>query len=207
MPAEPKDAPLFVMGHSMGGGEVLTLASTPEYEESIVAHVRGWMLEAPFVAFDDRERPSQLKIFAGRLAGKVLPHMQLKNPIPPEYLSRDPAVVQSLRDDDLCHDTATLEGAAGMLDRTGDLASGKYRLSPKVRSLWFGHGDKDIATSYPESKKWCQRQTQVEDKTFKTYEGWLHQLHAETGREEFYADVKEWILQRCDGKAKGDSKL
>lgn len=199
LPAEPRGAPLFVMGHSMGGGEVLALACTPEHEDGVVRHVRGWMLEAPFVAFDDRERPGALKVFAGRLAGRVLPHMQLKNPIPPERLSRDPDVVRRVREDELCHDTATLEGAAGLLDRTAELASGGYRLSPLVRSLWFGHGDKDVATSYPESKRWCERQTQVEDRTFKTYEGWLHQLHAEVGKEEFFKDVREWILQRCDG--------
>lgn len=184
----------------MGGGEVLTLASTPEYEDSVVAHVRGWLLEAPFVAFDERERPSALKVFAGRLAGRLLPHFHLPNPIPPENLSRDPAVQQSLREDTLCHDTGTLEGLAGLLDRTAALADGRAVLSGKVTSLWVGHGDLDTATSYPESKKWCERQTQVADKTFKTYEGWLHQLHAEVGKEEFYADVRDWILQRCDGK-------
>lgn len=200
IPATPTGVPLFVMGHSMGGGEVLTLASNPEYEDTVIRHVRGWMFEAPFVAFDDREKPGALKVFAGRLAGRVVPRMQLKNVIPPELLSRDPAVVQSLKEDDLCHDTTTLEGAAGLLDRTADLASGKTKLSPHVKSLWFGHGDKDIATNYAESKRYFERQSQVEDKTFKTYEGWLHQLHAEVGKEEFYEDVKTWILQRCDGK-------
>ncbi|KAJ4388781.1 hypothetical protein N0V93_006241 [Gnomoniopsis smithogilvyi] len=203
LPAEPRTVPLFVMGHSMGGGEVLTLACTPEYEDNVVAHVRGWMLEAPLVALDDKEKPSALKVFAGRLAGRVLPHMHLANPIPPEQLSRDEAVQQSLKEDTLCHDTGTLEGLAGLLDRSGELSSGKLKLSSKVKSLWFGHGDKDVATSYPESKKFFERQTQIEDKTFKTYEGWLHQLHAEVGREEFYTDVRDWILQRCDGKEQG----
>lgn len=191
----------------MGGGEALVLACTPEYEESIVKHVRGWLLEAPFVAFDAREKPSSMKVFVGRLAGRMLPSFQLKNVIAPELLSRDPAVVQSLKEDTLCHDTTTLEGAAGLLDRTGDLASGKYVLSPSVKSLWFGHGDQDIATNYSESKNWCERQTQVADRTFKTYEGWLHQLHAEVGREEFYADVRDWILARCGDDGKVDAKL
>lgn len=199
LPAEPRTAPLFVMGHSMGGGEVLALASTPEHEDAVVRHVRGWMLEAPFVAFDPRERPSWLKVFAGRLAGRIAPHRQLVNRIPLEQLSRDPEVVRRVGQDPLCHDTATLEGAAGMLDRCADLTAGRYRLSPLVRSLWFGHGDRDVATSYADSKAWCERQTQVADRTFKTYEGWLHQLHAEVGKEEFFRDVREWILQRCDG--------
>lgn len=195
------------MGHSMGGGEVLTLASMPEYEAGVVAKVRGWLLEAPFVDFDAAARPSALKVFVGRWAGRVLPRLQLLNPIPPETLTRDVAVQQSLREDDLCHETGTLEGLAGMLDRTAALAGGKVVLSDKVTSLWLGHGDKDTTTSYVESKRWFDRQTKVQDKTFRTYEGYFHQLHAEVGKEVFYADVRDWILQRCDGKEKVDSKL
>lgn len=202
LPAEPTQAPLFVMGHSMGGGEVLALASTPQYEEAVVSRVRGWVLEAPFIDFPPAARPGALKVFAGRLAGRVLPRMKLANPIPPEDLTRDPAVVQSLRDDALCHDTGTLEGLSGLLDRTAELAAGKYRLSPKVRSLWLGHGDMDKATCFDASRAWFDRQAQIPDREFKTYPGGFHQLHADTGREEFYADVERWILARCgDGPA------
>lgn len=197
IPASPENAPLFVMGHSMGGGEVLALASTPEYEESVVSRVRGWVLEAPFIDFPPAARPGALKVFAGRLAGRVLPRMKLANPIPPEDLTRDPAVVQSLRDDELCHDTGTLEGLAGLLDRTAELSAGRYRLSDKVRSLWLGHGDMDKATCFDASRAWFDRQAQIPDREFKKYDGAYHQLHADTDREEFYADVERWILARC----------
>lgn len=198
VPAEPAGAPLFVMGHSMGGGEVLALASTPEYEETVVSRVRGWVLEAPFIDFPPAARPGALKVFAGRLAGRVLPRMKLANPIPPEDLTRDPAVVQSLRDDELCHDTGTLEGLAGLLDRTAELSAGRYRLSSRVRSLWLGHGDMDKATCFDASKAWFDRQEQIPDREFRKYDGAFHQLHADTDRDAFYADVEKWILARCD---------
>lgn len=211
MPAKPSsadssaDLPLFVMGHSMGGGEVLALASTPEYEGPVVSKVRGWLLEAPFIGFAEAERPSALKVLAGRLAGRLLPRMHLVNVIEPGHLTRDKDVQESLRGDDLCHDTGTLEGLAGMLDRTGDLSSGRARLSPAVQSLWLGHGDMDKATSFEASKEWFDRQSQIGDRTFKKYEGGYHQLHADLGREEFIDDVKEWILKRCDVKAEGEA--
>lgn len=194
--------PVFVMGHSMGGGEVLTLASTPAYEGRVVSRVRGWLLEAPFIGFAEDERPSALKVAAGRLAGRLLPRMHLVNEIPPAHLTRDPAVRQSLAEDGLCHNTGTLEGLAGMLDRTGDLSAGRLRLSERVQSLWLGHGDVDKATSYEASREWYERQGQIRDRTFKTYEGGEHQLHADLCRDEFYGDVREWILQRCDGTGK-----
>lgn len=198
-PAEPASAPLFVMGHSMGGGEVLALASTPEHAAGVVPGVRGWLLEAPFIGFAEAERPSALKVLAGRLAGRLLPRMHLVNAIPPEHLTRDPEVQGSLRGDALCHDTGTLEGLAGLLDRTGDLHAGRLRLSPEVQSLWLGHGDADMATSYEASKEWFDRQTQIADRTFKTYEGGYHQLHADLCKEEFLADVRGWILERAGG--------
>ena len=117
-------------------------------------------------------------------------------------MSRDPEVCKSMAEDKLCHNTGTLEGLAGLLDRSAELLSGRAKLSPKVRSLWSGHGDKDVGVSYPASKAWFDKQATVPDKTFKTYEGWFHQLHAEYGKEEFYQDVAEWILARCDDEGK-----
>lgn len=198
--------PIFVMGHSMGGGEVLTLLATPRYADAVVGRVRGWLLEGPFLGFDPRDRPSWLKLHGGKLAGRLLPRMQLVNPIPAEWLTRDPEAQASIRDDPLCHDTGTLEGLAGFMDRTADLAEGRLRLpTGQVKSLWVGHGDHDRTAWFEACRNWFDRYaTGVEDRTFKVYEGWLHQLHAEVGRDGFYRDVRDWILARCgdDGKKK-----
>ncbi|KAK3377740.1 Alpha/Beta hydrolase protein [Podospora didyma] len=209
LPASPSDPPVFVMGHSMGGGEVLTLLSDPAYQDSVVRHVRGWILESPFVNFPPEEQPSWFKIFAGKLAGKVLPHHQLYHQIPPENLSRDPEVVKSLAEDQLLHNTGTLEGLAGLLERTTALSSGKVRPHGKaVQSLWFGHGTLDKATCFDASKKYFEQCLDVvPDKQFKTYEGWFHQLHADgPSSQEFYKDVGDWILARS-GADKSEAKL
>lgn len=200
----PSEVPVFVMGHSMGGGEVLTLLSTPHYTDSVVAKVRGWLLEGPFLGFDPRDRPSWLKLHGGKLAGRLLPRVQLVNPIPVEWLTRDTEAQVSIKEDPLCHDTGTLEGLAGFMNRTADLADGRLRLQTdggRIKSLWVGHGDHDRTAWFEACKNWFDKYaTGVEDRTFKVYEGWLHQLHAEVGREEFYHDVRDWILARCDGK-------
>lgn len=204
----PSSVPVFVMGHSMGGGEVITLASDPAYEE-LIAQIRGWVLESPFIAFPKGFEPHFLTVFFGRLAGRFLPHRQMYNPIPAENVTQDPDVIKSINEDKLLHGTGTLEGLAGMLDRTALMGGGKTMLSKSVSSLWLGHGTKDKGTSYEASKKWFDEQIGVEDKEFKTYEGWAHQLHADRpdNRGVFSKDVGDYILARCDG-AKGDgSKL
>ncbi|TGO14597.1 hypothetical protein BTUL_0051g00630 [Botrytis tulipae] len=206
----PSPVPVFLMGHSMGGGEVITLASDPQYAE-LVNSIRGFILESPFIAFPKGFEPSFLTVFFGRLAGKLLPHKQMVNKLPPENLTRDPEVIKSINEDTLMHNTGTLEGLAGMLDRTAAMNQGKTKLNPGVKSLWLGHGTGDKATGFEGSEKWFNEQTSLKDKEFKRYEGWFHQLHADLpdNREVFAKDVGDWILARCDEDATkaGQSKL
>jgi acylglycerol lipase len=198
--------PVFIMGHSMGGGEILTLAGDSRYAE-LVGQIRGWILECPFVGFPIGEEPSSVKILAGRLIGRLLPKQQLKHVVPPEYLSRDEAIVQSVRDDPLCHDTGTLEGLASLLDRTTILSSGRVQLGKHVQGLLLTHGTKDRACSYDAAVKFIDQQNNVQDKTTKTYDGAYHQLHADHCKDEFTKDVVEWILERCSQPAAAPESL
>ncbi|KAH8815931.1 lysophospholipase-like protein [Xylogone sp. PMI_703] len=207
----PSSIPVFVMGHSMGGGEVLMLASSPEYED-LMPNIRGWICEAPFIGFPVGFEPNPITVFFGRLAGKFLPHMHMKNQLLPENLTRDPEVAKSLYDDELCHDTGTLEGLAHMLDRTAALSSGKTRLSKGVKSLWICHGTADKGTSFAASKKFFEEQSHIPDREFKAYEGAYHILHADLkeSRPVLAKDVGDWILARCDDadpQKAGESKL
>jgi acylglycerol lipase len=199
----PSEVPVFVLGHSMGGGQVLTLASTPEYND-LVGQIRGWILEAPFIGFTPEEEPGWLTVTSGRLAGRVMPHYHLTRVIAADKLTRDKEVQQSIRDDKLMHDIGTLEGLAGMLDRTSALSSGKARLSPRVKSLILIHGDGDRVCSYQKAKEWYDRQ-RIEDGEFRTYEGFYHQLHTDPGKERFFEDVAAWILARS-GEAGDEGK-
>lgn len=211
---DSSDPPLFVMGNSMGGGQVLTLISTEAvaapYRE-LVSQVRGWLCEAPLVGLAPEERPGWLREFSARLVGRVFPRLHMTNEIPPEHLSRIPEVQRSIREDPLVHNTGTIEGLAGLLDRTAALSSGAARPdAARVRSLWIGQGDADKGTSYPESKKWFDNFAGVvKDSEFKTYEGAYHQLHADLCREEFEKDVADWILARAgEGETKpAESKV
>lgn len=86
----------------------------------------------------------------------------------PEVLCRDPEVAQSWEQDPLCHDTGTLEGLAGMLERGDELD--RDVVIVKEGRFWVGHGTGDQITSFDASKRWFDRLA-VNDKTFKTYEG------------------------------------
>jgi len=206
----PSPVPLFLMGHSMGGGEVLCYAANGPAETR--KHIWGYLLESPFVDFDPKSKPSPVTVVLGRLAGKILPKRQLVNPLDYKLVSRDQSEGIRLRDDPLCHDTGTLEGLAGMLDRTAALSSGKIRVGKAagegdVTRIWISHGTKDGICSYDATKRLATR-LEAEDKEFKTYEGSYHRLHAEPtpDGETYINDVGNWILARTDASVQETSK-
>lgn len=179
------------------------LASDPQYA-GLAKDIRGWLLESPFIGFPKGFEPMWPVVFAGRLAGKLMPHKQRFSALPAVNLTRDKDVVKSLSEDSLLHGNGTLEGLAGMLDRTSSLNQSKVKLNPNVKSVWLAHGTEDKGTSYEESKKWFERQAGLEDKEFKSYEGWSHQLHADLpeNRTVFANDVANWILARVGGEGR-----
>ncbi|KAK4635425.1 Putative monoglyceride lipase [Fulvia fulva] len=193
-----EETPLFLMGHSMGGGQVLYYAAKGDAE--VKKTIRGYLGEAPSIAL--REKPNIVVSTLGRLAGKVLPHRQMLQKLDATKICRDPDVCKEWDADALCHDTGTLEGLAGMLDRAAELEEGKARIDEscgeggKTR-LWIGFGTGDHILSEPVCRKWFEG-LKVEDKEYKVYEGWYHKLHAEPGDDKFtFAnDVARWIVDR-----------
>ena len=146
--------------------------------QEVRKHIRGYLLESPFVDFDPKSKPSPLTVFFGRLAGKVLAKHQMVNKLDPKLISRDPEVCRQFEQDALCHDTGTLEGLSGLLDRTGQLSSGKIVIPDTageggVTRIWIAHGDQDGITSYHASKRLFDA-LQVKDKEFRTYAGCYH---------------------------------
>ena len=197
---DDKDVPLFLMGHSMGGAEVLVYAATGPNE--VVSKIRGFLVESPFIALSPDARPWKTTVVLGRLAGKLLPHRQMLQKLDSSKICRDPDVCKQWLDDPLCHDTGTLEGLAGMLDRAAELEDGKVVLKndrgegDRTR-LWVSHGTADGVCDYNACRKWYEG-VKVADKEMQVYEGWYHKLHAEPGQDKVrYAnDVAKWILDR-----------
>lgn len=162
--------PLFLMGHSMGGGEILYyMVHGPA---DVRAQIRGYIAEAPWIALHPTTQPNAMTVAAGRLVAKLVPKRHMLQKLDAQWVSRDKEVCKSYEEDILCHNTGTLEGLAGMLDRAHGLNTGA--VVPSEGSLWIGHGDEDRVTSFEASKKFVER-VPLQDKQFRAYPGWYHQ--------------------------------
>ncbi|KAL8671998.1 MAG: hypothetical protein Q9168_003534 [Polycauliona sp. 1 TL-2023] len=200
----PSSVPLFLMGHSMGGAEVLHWAATGP--AAIRAQVVGYLCESPLIAIHEDTQPSRIVVVVGRLAARVVPRRQLVQRIDCSYLSRDKSVCVDFENDDLCHDTGTLEGLAGMLQRAEDLERGRVSFNDSESiKLWVGHGTEDRVTSFKATERFMNG-LKITDKTFRVYDGYYHRLHAEPGEDKvtFTRDVADWILARSGETASMD---
>lgn len=191
----------------MGGGEVLCYMLSTSRAYSNRPPISGLLLEAPYVELDPSEQPSPFTVTAGKLAALVVPHMQMKQKLHPTYMSRSAKVRQEWVDDPLCHDTGTLEGLKGLLERAADLA--KLSHGHKVAGLtakvpcpvWMSHGTGDRVLSPQASKRLFDALEAPDgDKEFKSYPDGYHKLHAEPDGmgEQFAKDVGDWILAHAN---------
>ena len=207
------------MGASMGGAQVLQYAA--KGPEQIRRQITGYLAECPFIALHPAAQPNRFTVVAGRLAGRFLPRRQMVSKLDPMKMCRDQSVCKSWEEDELCHDTGTLEGLAGMLERGEELDTGKVAIEDTDGCrLWLGHGSGDMVTSHEASARFMER-CKVKDKTFKIYDGCYHCskhsvnvsvlgritntkiVHAEPGEDKvkFATDVIDWIKARAKPEA------
>jgi acylglycerol lipase len=203
----------------MGGAEVLCW--TRDGPGDLRRHIRGYLFEAPFIAFHAATKPSQFTVLMGRFIGKFLPRRQMIFKLDEKLLSRDVVTQKVFVEDNLCHDTGTLEGLAGNLDRAIGLDTGKI-LVPKDAGeggktrIWLSHGTEDGVCDYHGTERVYSRLDEADDKELKLYDGWFHKrmymrfsllgitnhlfkVHAEPSpdRETYANDVANWIFERC----------
>ena len=209
-----QNLPLFIMGHSMGGAEVMHyMLSNDSRITSTRPQFSGVLLEAPFIALDPSAAPNFIVVAAGKLAAKLMPNRQMLQKLDARYMSRSEQVRNEWVDDPLCHDTGTLGGLDGMLQRAADLVSlsqGHYLPTitnklPRNTSIWVGHGDGDKVVSLDATRRlYGVLECEGGEREIKVYPGAYHKLHAEPDGvgEEFAKDVGTWIMNRAAAAAK-----
>ena len=174
--------PLYLLGHSAGGVVACLFALDHQAElAGLVCESFAHQLPAPDFA---------LAVFKG--LSHLAPHahiLHLKN----EDFSRDPQAVAAMNADPLiAHETQPTRTLAAMVRADERLKQGFPRLTLPVLIL---HGSADKATR-PSGSQFFYDAAGSKDKTLKLYEGHVHDLLNDLGKQAVMADIKVWIDAR-----------
>ncbi|RDA94280.1 hypothetical protein CP533_0573 [Ophiocordyceps camponoti-saundersi (nom. inval.)] len=178
--------PIFLGGHSMGGALVLLWAAKGPVESRRA--VRGFIAEAPLLRLHRSTMPPRPLVWLARAVASVLPGLPVRH---------------GLRDasDPLLQDVVSLRITLDIWDRGQLVADGLCDLqqdSPASLCLALGGDDKIVC---PDAVRAYFDRSGVEDKTLRSYDGYSHELHSESGSEKssYTDDLVNWITERAQG--------
>jgi acylglycerol lipase len=174
--------PLFLLGHSAGG--VISCVYTLENQ----AQLAGLICES--FAFQVAAPDFALAVVKG--LSHLAPHAHVLK-LPFKDFSRDPQVVQAMNDDPLiAHEVQPTKTVAELVRADERLKEEFPLITLPVLIL---HGTDDKVTN-PKGSQFFYDTAGSTDKTLKLYEGHVHDLLNDYGKETVMADIKSWIDAR-----------
>jgi acylglycerol lipase len=180
--AREPNLPVFLLGHSAGG--VLACLYALEHQDELA----GLVCES--FAFQTPAPEFALAVLKG--LGHVFPHahvLHLQN----EDFSRDPSVVAAMNADPLiAHETQPTQTVAELVRADERLRSEFSRITLPLLIL---HGTADKAAK-PSGSQLFFDAAGSPDKTLKLYDGHVHDLLNDFGKETVMADIEHWINAR-----------
>lgn len=187
----PRDPlPRFLIGHSLGG--LLSLRYVLDHPDAFA----GLAASSPYLHLATDVH--FLKEAVATAASHLAPTLLTKSPIEAKALSHDPAMVQAYIDDPLVFKTfnarwffQTRQAQEEVLERAAEI-----RL-PVLMLL----GSADPIAD-PERGRQVFDRLGSPDKTLKVYDGFLHEVFNEAGREQVIRDLVEWLAERTPRTAR-----
>lgn len=181
--AEHPGKRLYVLGHSAGGviACVFTIENQSELS-GLICESFAYQVPAPdFV----------LAVLKG--VSHIAPHahvLALKN----KDFSRDPVFVAAMDADPLiAHETQPTKTVAEMARADERL---KREFSSITLPVFIMHGTKDVVTR-PSGSQFFYDNVGSRDRTLKLYEGHVHDLLNDVGKEQVMGDILAWLNERA----------
>lgn len=174
--------PIFLLGHSAGG--VISSIYTLEHQ----AELTGFICES--FAFQVAAPDFALAVVKG--LSHVAPHarvLRLKN----EEFSRDPQVVEAMNNDPLIENEVQPTKTVAELVRTDERLKKEFPLI--TLPVLILHGTADKVTN-PNGSQLFYDTAGSSDKTLKLYDGHVHDLLNDYGKEQVMTDIGGWIEAR-----------
>jgi alpha-beta hydrolase superfamily lysophospholipase len=184
-----KGGPLVLLGHSMGGALAARFVA-----ESVRPQPARWYREVTGLALSSPALALHMNVVQhGLLAllGALAPRLTLGNGLKPEWLSRDPAVVQAYTADPLVHRRVSPTLVRFMLDAGSVVRDAAPRWQVPTLLLYAGDdhcvdpgGCDAFAAAAPVSVLRHRR-----------YDGMAHEILNEPDRQRVLADLSAWLVR------------
>lgn len=180
---EEGERPLVLLGHSMGGLEVVLLLG--ERRPALVAAVAvGPALAVP---------ASAGRLAAIRALSAVLPGLRVPTGLPATGLSRDPRVVAAYESDPLI----STRGSARLLAELLSAAGRALEVAPRIEvPLLLVHGESDPLCDVSGSRRFHGALAPGRG-DLRTYPGLLHEVLNEPEWQSVLADILAWLERRA----------
>lgn len=181
------DLPVYLLGHS-AGGVVSTLYALRHQDmlSGLICESFAYRVPAPQVV---------LNLF--KLLAPVIPKVPVLK-LKTRDFSRDPAAVAALDHDPLIAGEVQPVSTVAALARGGDELRKGF---PKITlPLFVLHGTADKVTVPSGSQEFFDRAGSP-DKTLRLYEGHVHDLLQDIGREQVMSDILGWIGERLPSRS------
>ncbi|TIB71803.1 hypothetical protein E3Q24_02091 [Wallemia mellicola] len=190
-----KGLPLFLMGHSMGGG--LVLGSQTRNPPLNLPELKGVIAMSPLINLTNP--PPNLLIKMVQRCKGLLGSFTISPMIDPKDRTHDEEVQKAIEEDVLASKIGTLRGVSDMLYNGPLLLSNNYKFYQANIPLLIAHGDADNLNSFEASSQFIDK-VMARSKQLKTYPGARHELFMEAGelKYEVARDVIAWLNNVMD---------
>jgi len=193
--AQEPAAPLFVMGHSLGGLIVLDYALHSAQADSFKAlQVQGIVISAPPMKPVGGKAHSARAILAKLLSG-LLPRFTLKMCLDEGGLSRDREIEAQAQKDPLVHPYVTLRWGA---ETISTIEWVKRHIGELKLPIMLTHGGADPLID-PAGSTALFEDIAAPEKTLRIYPGSYHEPHNDLDVGIVTADIITWIEQTLEG--------
>jgi acylglycerol lipase len=174
--------PVFLLGHSAGG--VISCSYALDHQDRIA----GLICES--FAFQVYAPDFALAVLKG--ISHLAPHAHvLRLPIPD--FSRDPQVIETMNNDPFVKDEVQPTRTVAEMARADERLKKEF---PTLKlPVLILHGSADKVTK-PSGSQFFYDTAGSKDKTLKLYDGYVHDLLNDIGKEAVIADIQAWINAR-----------
>ncbi|KAF8342953.1 Alpha/Beta hydrolase protein [Cantharellus anzutake] len=198
--------PIFLMGFSMGGTEVLGIVATPPLRHHVVNRISGVIAEGPMLLVANPDAWEEEPREPGDPSDDTPEDPYEVVPIPlrdaGKWQSRNPTIIEAFKTDPLLHNYTTRQLRNDTLSSGSALAKENFKNWPKNLPLLIVHGDGDLINSCKASQDFV-RDTEAADATCSPYPGAYHELHHEPDGQGLQAvnECIKWMIDHIPGRS------